>query len=60
MTFGFVDRDKVLPYNEHRAKFEKKGNGISLKTAVQRMDEFMSDPKKFRTNVSVSPNNNKN
>lgn len=53
--FGYVDHDKVEAYVENRSKFMKKGKGVAFQTAMQHMDDFISDPVKFRSHVYVEP-----
>lgn len=44
--FGFVHLDKIVDFKENRERFAKnqKKHGLAFKTAVQNMDDFISDP----------------
>lgn len=42
---GFVEINKLLDYEEHRNVLVKKGNGVWFREAVQKIDEFIADPK---------------
>ncbi|XP_031621913.1 uncharacterized protein LOC116339963 [Contarinia nasturtii] len=57
--FGFVDRDKIEDYTQNREKFIGKGRGSDFKYAVNQMDNYISDPTKFRSNAFVKPTNKK-
>lgn len=40
---AFISRDKIESYIENRERFMKKGKGKDFQTAVQHMDEYISD-----------------
>lgn len=50
-----TDRDKVQNYVANRSKFVKKGRGVAFRTAVQHIDDFISDPFKFRSHIYIEP-----
>lgn len=41
---GFVDVDKIVPYEQNREKFIAKGRTLDFKNAVTQIDEYISDP----------------
>ncbi|XP_055308290.1 hepatoma-derived growth factor-related protein 2-like [Sitodiplosis mosellana] len=51
--FGFVDSDKIFGYSEHRAKYVSKGKGVGFVDAVHKIDEYILDPVKYKSNACV-------
>lgn len=51
---GFVDKDKIENYSEHREKFVSKGRGTAFMNAVTQMDQYISQPDAFKSNARAN------
>lgn len=57
--FGFIDLDKIEDYTINRVKNVAKGKSFDFHLAVKQMDEFISNPVKYKSHAVAKPMKNK-
>lgn len=56
-NYGFVDAANIVNYTANRSAMIQRGKGGGFNQAVAQMDQYISDPKTYRENVTINPLN---
>lgn len=56
-NYGFIEPSNIVCYVSNRSTLAQKGKGTTFKEAVEKMDQYITNPQLFRENITIDPLN---